>query len=143
MKKVLSAVLLAFAISVLGVAAPAYGQSVGRSQADLPQAYAMFTIANLTPDVTITYHVRWGNGRWRSATLLPGQSEHHWYPLDAVGNAPIPHIVFDNVVNGRGRRAYHLLPSAVNFGQAGTFGNPTPYAFQMSADGRLVDLFGQ
>jgi hypothetical protein len=139
-KKLVSVAVLAATLWVAGPKARA--SDVGRSQADLPSGFAMFTISNNT-NAPITYYLRWGNGPWRSVALPAGYYETHWYALDGAGRAPRPQIRYATLNGNVGVWKYYHLPwSAVYQGMAGTSGSPTPYVFQTN-DAGLPDLFAQ
>jgi hypothetical protein len=63
--------------------------SVAHDASADPNRFAVVTLLNQTPDVTVHFQYRWGNDQWRSIqNFRPGTS--HWLavPLDGNGRAP-------------------------------------------------------
>jgi hypothetical protein len=63
--------------------------------ADEPR-FAVVSLYNHTPDVTVHFSYRWGNGNWQKfSNFRPGRAEWFSHPLDANGKAP----EFDITIN--------------------------------------------
>ncbi|AWM37757.1 hypothetical protein GobsT_42270 [Gemmata obscuriglobus] len=51
--------------------------------------FAVVTVNNPTPDLTLTFDYRWGEGKWETVKALPpGRAMTFSLPLDAKGKAP-------------------------------------------------------
>jgi hypothetical protein len=62
--------------------------AVGTARAD-DNRFAVVTVNNDTPDVTLHFAYHWGSAPWEQlSNLRPGQAHWFAYPLDASGNAP-------------------------------------------------------
>jgi hypothetical protein len=50
---------------------------------------AVINVNNGSPDLTLNFDYRWGDGKWVSVKdLKPGRTMTLWHPLDAKGRAP-------------------------------------------------------
>src|SRR5262249_8983806 len=57
---------------------------------------AVVSLYNQTPDVTVHFSYRWGNGSWQKVSnFQPGHARWFGHPLDANGKAP----EFDIAIN--------------------------------------------
>jgi hypothetical protein len=75
----LGACLLAMSVSAALISAAAAGE----------KRFAVVSLYNQTPDVTVHFSYRWGNENWRDfANFKPGQAQWFSIPLDANGRAP-------------------------------------------------------
>jgi len=58
--------------------------------------FAVVSLYNQTPDVTVHFSYRWGNGSWQKVSnFQPGHARWFGHPLDANGKAP----EFDIAIN--------------------------------------------
>ncbi len=74
--------LLALGLA-LGIAA------VTQVAAAADNKWAVVTVNNFTPDLTFTFDVRWGKGKWETVKPVPpGRATTFSHPLDANGRAP-------------------------------------------------------
>jgi len=98
--------------------------SVARNASADPPRFAVVTMLNQTPDVSVTFLYRWGNGPWmRYQNLGPGAGEVFSIPLDANGQAPIFEIMIDDAIGAAPRinKTYRLQwnPAPAPLGQFG------------------------
>ena len=147
MKKLIPAVALGLVAALwTGAAPPAQAQEkTGTSVSDEAVVYAMFSIHNPTAD-PISYSVKCGNGEWKPVKILSGKTFDHSYKLNAKVEFPGPSIRFDYKLNdGQATpKVYALRPSQVvrgGFGPKGNTGTPKAYYFEVSADGRFLELY--
>jgi hypothetical protein len=119
-------------VLIAGAAVSAVGASAAQAQ-----EYGAFQIRN-DSNSTIYYQVRWGeNGTWMDASVAPGATMSHWYPLDASGRAPAPYIRFDWIGGDADvtYKNYHL-----DFYATYDVYNGKPYVFRYWDDGVHLDL---
>ena len=102
--------------------------------------YAIVTLYNPT-NAVINYTFAWGDGPYRSYSVLPGH--HRWhafaYAYPNQNRSPIPHVRFDyDLSSAFAVRTYRLQAYAAPY-ETGQFGKP--YSFIGSWDGWTVDLY--
>ena len=69
-----------------------------------PPRFAVVTLLNQTPDVTVHFLYRWGNGPWvLFQNFRPGAGEVFYIPLDGNGQAPIFEIKINEAINAAPR----------------------------------------
>jgi hypothetical protein len=101
--------------------------------------YGAIRIENPT-NIDVHYQFKWGNGEWKSYTVPSGSSMLHYHPLDSRRCTPSPYIRFDYIL-GDGQvtfKTYHLETYAAFDPEQGK-----PYAFSISDDGVLLDLYAE
>ena len=85
-----------FAIVALGtvLAAPAFAAD----------RFAVVTLLNQTPDVTVNFLYRWGNAQWtKFSNFRPGANEWFSIPLNGNGQAPPFEVKIDEAVGAAQR----------------------------------------
>jgi hypothetical protein len=102
----------------------------GRAKADDPK-FAVVTINNGTPDVTVTFEWRFGNDQWQKYTLAPGKAVYLYRGLDANGKSPSPQIRFQEGINKA-----KPFPKTVrlNFNAAPDVGTNFGYSYTLNRD---------
>lgn len=94
-----------------------------KASADPPR-FAVVTLLNQTPDVTVHFMYRWGNGPWVPfQNFRPGAGEVFSIPLDGNGQAPIFEITINEAIGAAPRinKTYQLQwnPAPAPLGQFG------------------------
>jgi pimeloyl-ACP methyl ester carboxylesterase len=103
--KLLKISVLALALAAMLVAAAGDAQAQYRTD-----HYAVVAFHNPT-DSTLNYQFRWGNGEWKTASVLPGHWRYHWWAYDYPnqGRSPVPQVKFDqDLSSGFLWRSYDL-----------------------------------
>ncbi len=125
--------------SIVLVVGLASGLVATAQQAKAAGCYGAFVIENPTPN-TIHYQVKWGDGEWKSYSVLPGYTYRHWMLLDENGCVPTPQIRFDYICGDDDVtfKTYKLDVYATDYPEDGK-----PYYFRYSGSGRYLDLLSR
>lgn len=128
------------AILPVALLSAAFFSSASRAQDNL---YATLEIHNGTPDISITYSIRWGTAAWKEYTVKPGEFFYHWYPYDVPNQnkSPNAEISFNpGITRNRAAKTYTLDRFASPFQKKG--GKPYHFATRTEASGEVYyDLF--
>jgi hypothetical protein len=104
--------------------------------------YALTTIENPT-ELTLHYSVQWGDGRWVTYTLYPGEYRTHYYEYgwNDDRHSPQLRIRFDSTLcdDGYVPKVYRLDRYA-NYSVSHNAGKR--YLFRVSPGGCFLDLVG-
>jgi hypothetical protein len=116
--------------------------SVARDASADPPRFAVVTMLNQTPDVSVTFLYRWGNGPWmRYQNFGPGAGEVFSIPLDPNGQAPSFEIMIDEAIGAAPRiNKTYQLPSNHAPAPLGQFGHKHAIIRDQS-DNMFVDVY--
>jgi hypothetical protein len=109
-KKVSLMVLAALALTLA-----AGSQAQARSRAEEGNRFAVVTLTNQSKDVTVRYIFRWGDNKWQSYTLKPGECRAHYWTFEFVNQneSPVPQVRFYTGINRkRNLQTYKLVAYA-------------------------------
>jgi len=85
--------------------------SVAHDASADPNRFAVVTLLNQTPDVTVHFQYRWGNAQWTPfQNFGPGGNEWFAVPLDGNGQAPTFEIMINEAIGAAPRinKTYNL-----------------------------------